>query len=121
MKNRVDTNCPICGNSMEEGFHLGDICPCCGNESGFGDDITCDELIEKFEQSVLEKFSEQIKEELSRSAILDKTTAWMLLRTKWIRGGCRWKYESMPIGWDEEKGKQQLLSIGFDINEYEWE
>ncbi len=121
VKNGVGTNCPICGNVMEDGFHRGDICPCCGNESGFNDDITRDDLHEKFDRSVFEKFSEQIESALSKSDILDKEIAWKLLRVVWAKNGCKWKRGSAPIRWDKEKGKQQLHNAGININECEME
>ncbi|MTI47654.1 MAG: hypothetical protein FH761_07415 [Firmicutes bacterium] len=36
--------CPICGNSLDEEFSIGNICPCCGNESEFHDDISVEYL-----------------------------------------------------------------------------
>lgn len=119
MRDIIDTNCPICGYLMEEGFHRGDICPCCGNESGFSDDITRDDLNEKFDGSVYGKFSEQIETELLKSDVLDQETAWKLLRTVWVQNECKWKYGLAPNGWDKEKGKQQLLSAGISIDEFE--
>lgn len=119
MKNILDAICPICGYLLDEGFHRGDICPCCGNESGFSDDITRDDLNEKFGGSVIEEFSEKIEAELSKSDVLDKETAWKLLRTIWVQNECEWKYGSVPVGWNKEKGKQQLLSAGISIDEDE--
>ncbi|SHK54311.1 hypothetical protein [Paramaledivibacter caminithermalis] len=113
--------CPICGYELKEEFSIGIICPCCGNESGFEDDILFDELKEFSSKDF--KVAKVDKDELIRKSIepIPIKIAYRLLRAKWINKGCKWTYNSKnerPKDWGIEKAKEQLKNIGVDIDNY---
>jgi len=119
--------CPICGNVLKEEFAIGDICPCCGNESECDDHIDKWHIIKQDEEhyfSVLKEVCElhengkevpKEKREYLDSMIYTKEEAWEILRKKWIDEGFKWKWNNKnekPAGWNEEMAKCQLHNIG---------
>lgn len=113
--------CPICGNLLPDNdtFARGEICLCCGNESGFEDDITQDEL-DQFDLSVL-KSAHLTKEELMIYEVLPLQLAHKLLRAQWIVNGCHWKYGENPLNngkWHLNNAKQNLLNINVNYDDY---
>lgn len=111
--------CPICGNRLLDEFATGDICSCCGNESGFDDDILSEELVkfsdEDFTAAKLKK------SELEKYPLMPLDIAYHLLRAKWIVQGCKWKYNmrnEKPDSWGIEEAEKQLKNIDVNINNY---
>ncbi len=108
--------CPICGYDLGEEYAIGEICPCCFNESDFDDDILYDELDRFCDADFLmtylkkEDFGElrNIKPEPAISIEI----AHSLLRAEWIRKGYKWySDEDRPNDWSVEKAKKQLENL----------
>lgn len=104
---------------MLEEFATGEICPCCGNESGFDDHILAEELVkfsdEDFAAAKLKK------SELEKYPLISLDIAYHLLRAKWIVQDCKWKYNmrnEKPGNWGIEKAEEQLKNIDVNINDY---
>ena len=85
--------CPICGNLLEDLFVSGIICPCCGNEAGFNDDILYEELgkfsnkdfeISKIKKEDLKKYDEL---EITRGKGISKEEAKQILKKEWEKYG----------------------------------
>lgn len=113
--------CPICGNELGREYANGVICLCCGNESGYDDDIEKDD-IDYDEYLVMLKIRDDFERKRKPvpdhvrsyldNARYDKRTAWEMLRKKWIEEeGCRWKYGDGPGGWSREMAQEQLKRI----------
>lgn len=115
--------CPICGCELETEFTIGMICPCCGNESGYDDDIEKEDIDKHFYYKTLiihkqlyekgEEIPQDIKDYLS-STKYSINTAWSILREKWIKDGFMWKY-NMTKNWNSDKAREQLKNIGISI------
>jgi len=120
---KVEMNCPICGYETKnpEGYFIGIICGCCGNEMDVDNDITPDE-IKRFGTIIIDKANE-INLNLSHfdNNTLPKDVANSLLRLVWVAKGCPWIYtgrKEKPQEWSLEAAKKQLQSIGLDIEDY---
>lgn len=85
--------CPICGCKLNSAFTIGEICPCCGNES------ECDDHIENSIDFT----------------IYSKEKAWEILRNKWINEGCPWVFRGKPTDWNKNMAKKQLKNINIYI------
>jgi len=120
---KVEMNCPICGYETKnpEGYFIGIICGCCGNEMDVDNDITLDE-IKRFGTIIIDKANE-MNLDLSHfdNNTLPKNIANSLLRLVWVAKGCPWIYtgrNEKPQEWSLESAKTQLQSIGQDIKKY---
>lgn len=119
--------CPICGNELKERYSIGDICTCCGNESEFDDDIEkpdidYQEYFKILEEVMkLEENNEEVPKKLKEyleSTTYTKEEAWEILRNKWIKEGCKWKYNfrnEKPKNWNMKMVKKQLLNINIKL------
>ena len=110
---------------MGRDFGTGDICPCCGNEMGFDDDIDKPDIDyeEDFRMAeILKDCYDNDKEvptyvrEYIRSTVYTKEEAWSILRKKWIDKGFKWKCaKDKPKNWSTEVPIKQLLNINVRI------
>lgn len=109
--------CPICGYELGRKYTDGVICLCCGNESGYDDDIEKED-IDYDEYLVMLKIRDDFERKKRpvpehvlaalENAKYDKKTAWRMLRKKWVAEGCQWKFGPGPEGWGKEMAETQL-------------
>jgi hypothetical protein len=102
--------CPICGKTLKTPFSHGDICTCCGNESG------CDD-------NIIKEFTNDTAKITIAKAInisfLSQSEAWDYLREKWIKEGFLWAnndFNERPIGWNRNMAIEQLKNINIIID-----
>ncbi len=113
---KIEKNCPICGYKTKdpEGFFIGIICGCCGNEICFDDDITSGE-IKRFGPIIINK-TKEMNLDLNHfeNDTLPLSVAHSLLRLVWVAKGCPWIHndrKEKPKEWDLEVAKIQLQAI----------
>lgn len=124
----VIRHCPVCGftrdNEMafdgDEGFYIGVICPCCGNEYDVTDDLEAEFLMEWFENGIISSAEQILLMKPPAEGIIEKELAYTLLRLKWISDGEKWwsKSKAALTTWSKEKAAEQLLNIGVVYTDY---
>lgn len=66
----MNHHCPVCGfDAMPDAAEAGNICPCCGTEFGYDDDlgVTYEELRVRWEQSGMPWFSRAVAPQRKRA------------------------------------------------------
>lgn len=122
--------CPICGNTLQEEFSHGDICGCCGNQSGFDDFqlFECAKLEKELNANLLDEIRKYVpKSNMEKLRNIKKFTGlqeceyYDILRYIWVNNGCIWwnnSYNEKPSDWNIYSAEKQLLNLNLNLKDY---